>query len=383
MDSTCTISGRNYVGLIGGSSGVGHITVSRVGNEAAVTASGLNAAGIIGCNKGSTSTFHIIDCYNTAGITGSSESAAICGWSGTNAVIQNCYNIGNVQGYNYRNDFYRGGGNVQNCYSNFGAQVTRISSDDVTSGKLCYQLNQGKVMDPVWYQTIGEDAYPVLDNTHRIVLKGDDGTYYNVTFLAGDVDGNGVVEENDAQWLAAYLTDNEPEGFKTVNADANLDGSIDVADVVTIRRLAGGTPQSETPLTATLFASNATVKAGGTRKVTVWANMSRAVTALEADIVLSEGLSVQQESIVFGTKLIPESHVAQVLPKDNGVHIIIYSAGNENLLANTGTALTFTLVGDTDFTGGTISIQDQCLVTADGVTCQDERLVHPAQSHGY
>ena len=372
LESSCTISGRNYVGLIGGSSGVGHVTVSRVGNEASVTASGANAAGIIGCNKGSTSTFRITDCYNTGNITGNSESAAICAWGGTNAVIYNCYNIGTVQGYNYRNDFYRGGGDEQNCYSNFGAQVTRVSSDDVANGKLCYQLNQGKVMDPVWYQSIGEDAYPVLDSTHRIVLKADDGTYYNVTFIAGDVDGNGVIEENDAQWLAAYLTDNEPDGFKIVNADANLDGSIDVADIVTIRRLVSGTSQGETPLTATLYASNATVKAGGTRKVTVWANLSRDVTALEADIVLSESLSLRQESITFGTKLISESHIAQALPREDGVHIIIYAPGNENLLASTGTALTFTLVGDTEFAGGTLSIQNQCLVTADGVTARPD-----------
>ena len=366
LDSTCTIRGSNYVGLIGGSNGVGHVNVSLVGNEAAVTATGVNAAGIIGSNKGSTATFHITDCYNTGNITGNAESAAICGWGGTNAVIRNCYNIGTVQGYNYRNDFYRGGGDLQNCYSNMGAQATRCSADDILSGKLCYQLNGGKTMDPIWYQTIGEDAYPVLDSTHRVVLRGEDGSYYNVTFLAGDVDGNGIIEENDAQWLASYLTDQMPDDFKEVNADANLDGMVDVADIVTIRRIIRGTPLSDEPLTADLYASNASVKAGGTRKVTVWVNTSRPVTALEADIVLSPGLSIQPESLTFGTKLLTASHVTNVLPRNDGLHIILYATGNENLLAATGTALTFTLVGETDFSGGTFGLHRQLFVTADG-----------------
>ena len=376
LDSTCTITGNNYVGLIGGSDGIGHITVSCVGNEAAVSAAGVNAAGIIGCNKGSTATFRITDCYNTGDITGNAESAAICGWGGTTLTMQNCYNIGSVQGYNYRNDFYRGGGTIQNCYSTFGAQVTRSTQEDVESGKLTYQLNDGKTMDPVWYQTIGEDARPLLDKTHRIVLKADDGTYYNITYLAGDVDGNGILEENDALWLASYLTGDTPQGFKEVNADANLDGSIDVADIVTIRRILSGTSPGTEAYTATLYSSNATVKAGGTRKVTVWAKTSRPVTAYEADIVLSQGLSVQDASVAFSTKLNSTSHVAGLLPMDNGVHVIVYANGNENLLATTGTALTFTLVGANDFTEGTLSIQGQCFVTADGITHRPEDTVY-------
>ena len=368
LDASCTISGSNYVGLVGGSNGTGRVKLTCLGNEAQVTATGINAAGIIGCNKGTTATFTITDCYNAAGIVGSAESATISGWVGTNAVIENCYNIGTVTGYNYRNDLYRGGASINNCYSTFGAQVNRITSDDVESGKLCYRLNAGRMLEPVWFQTLGEDAYPIFDSSHGIVLKAEDDTYYNSSALAGDVDGSGTLDDDDIAMLIAYLTEEDvPEGFQEVNADANFDGSIDVADLVTMRRIISGTPAGDSPLTATLYSSNASVKAGGTRKVTVWTNMSRPATAYEADIVLSEGLSVNSESIAFGTKINSTYHVTHVLPKGNGVHVLVYAPGNEEFLAKTGTAFTFTLAGAEDFAGGTWQIRDQRFVTADGV----------------
>ena len=372
LDSSCSISGANYVGLAGGSTGAGSVTFSCVGNEANVTGSGVNAAGIIGCNKGSTCTFYLYDCYNTGNIIGSSESAAICGWFGTNATMQNCFSIGTVEGYSYRNDFYRGGASALNCYSTSTTQVTRITVEDVESGKLCYQLNGGKTMEPIWYQTLGQDAYPIFDATHNVVLKNDDGIYYNISHLAGDVDGNGILEETDALWIASYLIGEAPDGFEEVNADANMDSHIDVADVVTVRRIIRGIELGEEPLTATLYSSNASVKAGGTRKLTVWINMSRPATAYEADIVLSQGLSIQEGSIAFGSRVNSASHIAYALPRANGAHLLVYASGNEDFLANTGTALTFTLVGGNDFMGGTYQLQNQRFITADGVVCLPE-----------
>lgn len=372
LDSSCTISGTNYVGLVGGSLGSGKVSFSCVGNEAEVTGTGVNAGGIIGCNKGSTCTFILTNCYNTGNVTGGSESAAISGWVGTNATMQNCYNIGTVTGYNYRNDFYRGSASAVNCYSTSTTQVNRVTADDVASGKLCYRLNDGVVLDPIWYQSLGEDAYPVFDATHRVVLKGDDDTYYNITHLAGDVDGNGILEENDALWLASYLVGETPEGFQEVNADANLDGLIDVADIVTVNRIVKGVAPGTTAFTATLYSSNASVKAGGTRKVTVWLNTSRAATAYEADIVLSSGLSIRDSSLVFNSKVNTSSHVATVLPRADGAHIIVYARGNVDMGATTGTAFTFTLVGADDFDGGTYEIRNQCFVCADGMVQRPE-----------
>ena len=372
LDSTCTINGANYVGLAGGSTGVGDVNFSCVGNEANVTGSGINVAGIIGCNKDSNCTYYISDCYNTGNITGSGESAAICGWIGSGATLQNCYNIGTVSGYSYRNDFYRGGASVVNCYSVSTTQVNRITLADAASGKLCYQLNDGEGSNPVWYQNLGTDTYPVFDTTHGAVLRADDGTYYNISGMAGDVNNDGVLDETDAQWIAAYLIGEAPDEFQVHNADANADGRIDVADVVTVRRIINGTPLGQEPLTANLYSSNASVKAGGTRKITVWVNMSRQATAYEADIALSSGLSIGEGSLTFSTRVHSAAHTGHVLPQENGVHVIAYASGNENFSSTTGTAFTFTLVGENDFTEGSFQIKNQRFVTADGVICSPE-----------
>jgi len=372
LDNSCSISGGNYVGLVGGSIGSGNVSISQVGNEANVTATGANAAAIIGCNKNSTCNFSITDCYNTGNITGGSESAAICGWFGTGGTLQNCYNIGTVTGYTYRNDFYRGGATAQNCYSTSTTQVTRVTTEEVESGKVCYRLNNGKTMDPIWYQTIGQDAYPIFDATHCVVLKDDDNNYYNISHLAGDVNADNILDATDAEWIAAYLIGEAPEGFQEVNADANMDSHIDVLDVVTVRRIINEVPIGEHGLSANLYSSNASVKAGGTRKVTVWVTMDRAATAYETDIVLSDGLSVQEGSVAFNSKVHSSAHITHLLQKPYGAHLIVYAPNNENLSATSGTAFTFTLVGGNDFTGGTYEIQNQKFITSDGVVCLAE-----------
>lgn len=370
LDKSCTIKGTNYVGMIGGSNGTGRVTLERLGNEARIQASGYNAAGIIGCNKGSSGTFYIHDCYNTGYITGNAESACICGWAGTDADIQNCYNIGVVEGYNYRNDFYRGGGTFVNNWSNFGAQVTRASEERILNGYLCYALNKGATLDAVWHQTIGQDAYPVFDSTHGTVLKADDGTYYNPSSVAGDVNNDGKLTETDALWLLQHFEGNDPDGFILSNSDANLDGEVNVADVVTIRRIIQGKPSGTAALTARLYASDASVKALGKRKVTVWINTDRTATAYETDIILSKGLQVVDGTMQFGTKVSTAGHKAHLIPRQDGLHLIVESPDNANLAGNTGTAFTFSIEADADFKGGTYQLANQRIVTADGVVCK-------------
>ena len=53
-----------------------------------------------------------------------------------------------------------------------------ISSDDFASGMVAFALNGGRT-PAIWFQTLGEDPYPVLDATRSVVLKAEDGTYYN------------------------------------------------------------------------------------------------------------------------------------------------------------------------------------------------------------
>ena len=52
----------------------------------------------------------------------------------------------------------------------------------MASGEVCYKLNgERENLDAVWYQTLGEDVTPVLDNTHKIVLFDEILGYHNPT----------------------------------------------------------------------------------------------------------------------------------------------------------------------------------------------------------
>ena len=55
-----------------------------------------------------------------------------------------------------------------------------VTAAQLASGEICYKLNAGKQgEDIVWFQTLLEDATPVLDNTHLIVLYTDELGYHN------------------------------------------------------------------------------------------------------------------------------------------------------------------------------------------------------------
>ena len=96
----------------------------------------------------------------------------------------NCYNSGlvapeAVDGIRTFARYNGGDGDSRfvNCFEVAGTQVQAAEFDDVASGKLCYDLNQGAGAT-VFYQTIGTDEHPVLDNTHGIVILKD-GQYVN------------------------------------------------------------------------------------------------------------------------------------------------------------------------------------------------------------
>ena len=48
------------------------------------------------------------------------------------------------------------------------------------SGEICYLLNDdNQDANSIWFQTLGEDAYPVLDKTHKVVLYDAYNGYHN------------------------------------------------------------------------------------------------------------------------------------------------------------------------------------------------------------
>ena len=170
MDSSCSISGEVYCGIIASVVGSGSVNIEGIGQEGTVTATGINAAGIVGVNP-SACAILMSDCYVTGKVTGGSESAAMCAWVGGGAKLDNLWACGEVEGMEGEKYLYRGEVTwFRNSYGVHGNQGTIITQDQVQFGALAYMLNQGRVTNPVWRQTLGTDLHPVMDKKSGIVF---------------------------------------------------------------------------------------------------------------------------------------------------------------------------------------------------------------------
>lgn len=106
-------------------------------------------------------------------ISGSNEHGLI-GYGGE---VKNSYTT-------YKNVGTAGSTTVTNCYG-----ADDLEEADYASGKLCYLLN-GDQSSIVWYQNVGEDAYPMLDASRGQVVKNEDGTYGTLTGIETPSDLN-------------------------------------------------------------------------------------------------------------------------------------------------------------------------------------------------
>ena len=175
--NTGTVSGTGESTSIGGVCGSNHGTISNCYNSGTVNGIGENSyiGGVCGYNHGT-----IANCYNIGNVSGDYYVGGVCGFN--EGTISDCYNsgtlngnryIGGVCGYNY--------GSVSNCYylqgtaeggiegSDVGGQAEVKTSKQFASGEVCWWLNGNSDQNPIWFQTLDTDAYPVWDNTHATV----------------------------------------------------------------------------------------------------------------------------------------------------------------------------------------------------------------------
>ncbi|MCR4920770.1 MAG: hypothetical protein K5945_03560 [Bacteroidaceae bacterium] len=198
LDETCSISGKAYVGLIGGSSGSGTVTMECLGNEGSVTASAQNAGGIFGCNMSSEASPVMTNCYVTGTVKGASESAQLSGWL-QNGKVTNCWATAAVSGVDGSSVAYRGSATVKNSFSSKG-QLTALTEEMASNGELTFRLNGNQFANVVWYQTLGEDVHPTFNNAHGVVycVNGEYGCVVN-----GDVtELRPVLSESGAEYVA-------------------------------------------------------------------------------------------------------------------------------------------------------------------------------------
>ena len=190
VEGSVVTRGIHYGALIGYGDGtmlVENVTtnVNITGEHAGVTGNG----GMIGALYGNI-TFN--NCA-TMGEMGYEGSSMYCGFtafatSGVTSTLNNCYTTCKLTegtGSDYCFTFCRGDMKLNNCYylNEIGTkQGKKKTLEQFQNGEVCYDLNGDQTVIN-WYQTIGEDALPVLDPSHQIVIL-EDGQYANPDAIA-------------------------------------------------------------------------------------------------------------------------------------------------------------------------------------------------------
>ncbi|MCQ2189151.1 MAG: hypothetical protein MJZ00_04475 [Paludibacteraceae bacterium] len=172
------INCHNYISVSGGKFTGGIVgytngsTISKCHNEGDIKLnSDFGCGGICGATYGAKVSY----CYNIGKITGSDRTGAIVGSHENGASLKNSFAYNSsvrLIGYNATSS------SPKQCY--LYDTKNDSSKDQFASGEICYLLNDGLV-EPVFFQSIGSDEYPVL-NGSDVVLKDEHG-YYNMSQL--------------------------------------------------------------------------------------------------------------------------------------------------------------------------------------------------------
>ncbi len=296
------VNGTSHAGGIAGIANYGS-TVSECENSGSVSAEGSTAGGIAGdvsrsstvecsINTGNVSlralgnvrasvggvvgdmsdSSTVSNCKNSGSVTatalasdgygyGEAYAGGVAGYILTNDTVSGCYSTGAVSSTAGSSVSAAGVvsvayGTVANCCYLSGTASAGIASGDgeatamtaaqFAGGTAAWLLNDG-VTDgtQAWYQTIGEDNYPVLDSTHDTVTAPgesdpvDSGDTDSAT--PGDLNGDDEVNASDLTILARHVGKVEYITDETAlaNADVTGDGNVDASDLTKLAQYVG------------------------------------------------------------------------------------------------------------------------------------------------
>lgn len=196
IDKSCSVIAlTKAAGLAGSCQNTGAtITIENCVNEASVNVTGQDAAGIIGGQNDTNPRFVIRNCINTGNITSSHSdpyAGGLCCYLGKSEnTIENFINLGTITGHKGGN-IGRMSGSVKGIVDLSDTEqktqgiTEELTSADIASGVLTYYINNvaGK---EVFFQTLGEDTYPVPFNTSKSVKQISIPACGYATYVAED-----------------------------------------------------------------------------------------------------------------------------------------------------------------------------------------------------
>ena len=169
-------------GTITGTTGCGSVawqnfgTIENIVSLATVRAS--SYSGGITCASVGNAVFRNVIFAGTLDCGNASPIAGFSWWTnGGNPTYENCACIpqGVTAGGYFAWSEQDGNGSFRNCYytdvngTNRPGAAQLIDAAALSSGELCFRLNDSSVLAPTWRQNIGSDAIPTLNTTHGIV----------------------------------------------------------------------------------------------------------------------------------------------------------------------------------------------------------------------
>ena len=175
----------SHTGSIAGNCGTAAgSTITYCSSKADLTG-GTDVGGIAGKYYGT-----IDHCYFAGTIDGTSTVGGIIGSSYDDdnvATVTNCYVYAEVLNGNeeYRGHYVgyaHGKNSITQCwgwspankdagYNGGTLTVTTLKQEDFATGRACYLMNGNSFVNPTWFQTLGEDQSPTLDETHGLIYK--------------------------------------------------------------------------------------------------------------------------------------------------------------------------------------------------------------------
>ena len=166
-NSYSMVNVENGHGDVGGISGKYQGVIRNCFYIGSIAASG-TVGGLIGSSSESSYPAHV---YNSFSIPDISQATStyrdgIVGWIHNNCTLDHVFSIENVAAAGTS-----GGTQPQNS--------EKVTAEDFASGRIAVLLNEGQEDNPAWFQTLGTDAYPVLESDHLVVTVDEDGNFVN------------------------------------------------------------------------------------------------------------------------------------------------------------------------------------------------------------
>ena len=191
------LSYANHTGtLVGSCLATSPTTISNCYSKVNLLSATKDAGGLVGKLYGTLSNCYYGGIIRVTGIAGGLVGSSYS--SDKPANIDHCYvastqikSSGNAENSGALIGILHSGSQITKCYSTEvienllgvnNGKATHCSfctQEEFESGSVCWILNDNSENNPVWFQTLGEDQYPVLDTTHHIVIYKDNA-YINI-----------------------------------------------------------------------------------------------------------------------------------------------------------------------------------------------------------